>query len=445
MPDISKNTQAILLLTAPLITGPRTAVPGLLSPGEYKRLARNLREINCEPADLLSSDGPALRGSQAVVDENRLRGLLGRGFLLSQAVERWRSRAIWVVSRADFDYPRRLKARLREDSPPVIYGCGDFNLAESGGLAVVGSRNVSDELIDYTRDVGRLAAQARRTVVSGGAKGIDQAAMRGAIEGGGRVVGVLADSLEKTAMNRENRNLLIDGQLLLLSPYDPNAGFNVGNAMQRNKLIFALADAGLIVSADLNKGGTWAGATQQLEKLRLVPLFVRSTGPASSGLDALKVKGAMLWPNPTDATEFDDAVKVGMLARKSQRQPETDLFTYDSARAEVSRPRVGEGSVVVKETPTSSAKAVSEASKKKSWRAKGPAASVADDLFSAVRQIIHELLTVPMKEVEVADSLNVSIAQARSWLNRLVEERVLEKSAKPAKYVASSNSELFKS
>lgn len=53
-------------------------------------------------------------------------------------------------------------------------------------------------------------------------------------------------------MNREHRNLLIGDQLVLISPYDPSAGFNVGHAMQRNKLIYALADASLVVNADLN-------------------------------------------------------------------------------------------------------------------------------------------------------------------------------------------------
>jgi predicted Rossmann fold nucleotide-binding protein DprA/Smf involved in DNA uptake len=63
---------------------------------------------------------------------------------------------------------------------------------ETGGLAVVGSRHVDDALINYTTAVGRLAARSGKTLVSGGAKGIDQAAMRGALEAGGKVIGVLA-------------------------------------------------------------------------------------------------------------------------------------------------------------------------------------------------------------------------------------------------------------
>ena len=161
MPTLSPNTQAILLLTAPLIAGRSTPSSDLLSPGEYKRLARHLREIQRQPADLVSPDAADLwRACQPVMDENRLQRLLGRGFLLSQAIERWQTRAIWVISRADAEYPRRLKMRLREDAPPVIYGCGDMGLLESGGLAVVGSRHVDDSLIDYTMAVGRLAARA---------------------------------------------------------------------------------------------------------------------------------------------------------------------------------------------------------------------------------------------------------------------------------------------
>ena len=49
-------------------------------------------------------------------------------------MERWQTRAIWVVSRADSNYPRRLKARLREDAPAVMYGCGDLNLLETADL-----------------------------------------------------------------------------------------------------------------------------------------------------------------------------------------------------------------------------------------------------------------------------------------------------------------------
>ena len=179
MPDLSPNTQAILMLTAPLIAGRGTPKMDVLTPGEYKRLARHLREIKSQPADLVSTDAAELlRACRTVIEESRLERLLGRGFQLSQVVERWRARAIWVVSRADPEYPRRLKDRLRENAPAILYGCGEMELLDTGGLAVVGSRHVDDSLIEYTMQIGQLAAHANKTLVSGGARGIDQAAMR---------------------------------------------------------------------------------------------------------------------------------------------------------------------------------------------------------------------------------------------------------------------------
>ena len=84
----------------------------------------------------------------------------------------------------------------------------------------------------------------------------------------------------------------MDHKLVLISPYDPAAGFNVGHAMQRNKVIYALADAALVVTSDFEKGGTWAGAIEQLEKLHLVPVFVRNGANAGKGNSALLRHGA---------------------------------------------------------------------------------------------------------------------------------------------------------
>ena len=228
---LSLNTKAILLLTAPLISGGRGREAALLTAKEYRALAACLHSIQAKPADLLQSDADSLM-NQCRVGKERLDALLGRGFLLSQVVEYWRTRAIWVVSRADDSYPPILKERLKWDAPVLLYGCGDIGIAAAqGSLAIVGSRNVNESLKEYTRDVAALSAKAGRTVVSGAARGIDQAAMNGSLEAGGKAIGVLAGDLERTIMSREHRNLLLEERLLLVSPYDPKARFNVGHAM----------------------------------------------------------------------------------------------------------------------------------------------------------------------------------------------------------------------
>jgi predicted Rossmann fold nucleotide-binding protein DprA/Smf involved in DNA uptake len=417
--SLSPNTQAILLLMAPLIAGRNEPSADLLTPAEYKRLARFLREKQQQPADLLAPDAPALLGEcQQLIDSDRLKRLLGRGFLLSQALERWQTRAMWVVSRADAEYPRRWKALLKEDAPPILYGCGQATILDTGGLAVVGSRHVDDALIAYTEDIGRLAARSCRTLVSGGARGIDQAAMRGALEAGGKVVGILTDSLERAAMNRAHRNFLMDEQLTLVSPYDPVAGFNVGHAMQRNKLIYALADAALVVNADYEKGGTWAGAVEQLEKLRFVPVYVRSHGTTSKGLEALRRKGALPWPNPETPEALAELLAVERSPRKAAPR-QNELFSS-----------VREESKLASAIPQSLL----------SMHASGFPLSVelplapADALFAKVRELLEKMKT-PKTVDEVATDLGVLKSQAKEWLQRLVEDSVMEEyTRKPVRY-----------
>lgn len=326
---LTTNTQATLLLTAPLIAGRSADSPELLTLSEYNRLARVLRENLKQPGELVAGQtAQALEMCAAVFGRDRLEALLGRGFLLSQAVERWSSRAIWVTSRDDSTYPRRLLDRLKDDASPILYGCGDPALLNTGGFAVVGSRHVDEELIAYTENVGRLAAEAGCNLISGAARGIDRAAMNGALRGGGRVLGVMADTLERGALAPDNREPLTDRNLLLISPYDPAAGFNVGLAMQRNKVIYALADAALVVTSDFEKGGTWAGATEQLRRYQFVPVFVRGGTGAGKGNAALLQRGGCQWPDPRNPAQFREAISKAEAARVAQPRQETFALTF---------------------------------------------------------------------------------------------------------------------
>src|SRR5258707_7744764 len=138
--------------------------------------------------------------------------------------------------------------------------------------------------------------------------------MHGALLADGNVAGVMADSLERAALARDNREPLMEGRLVLISPYDPSAGFNVGHAMQRNKIIYALADAALVVTSDFEKGGTWAGAIEQLDRLHFVPVFVCNGVKAGKGNAALLLHGARSWPNPLSGEELNDALSLAAAA-----------------------------------------------------------------------------------------------------------------------------------
>ena len=421
--SVSPNTQAILLLTAPLIAGRGKYSSELLTHGEYNRLARIIYDNQQEPSDLLGPEANELiKRFQGIIDGGRLTRLLGRGFLLSQAIERWQARAIWVVSRADPDYSRRLKEQLKEAAPAVLYGCGDIAILDTGGLAIIGSRHVDDTLVEYTESIGHLAALAHRPVVSGGARGIDQAAMRGALQAEGRSVGVLADSLERLALARDHREYLMDERLVLISPYDPAAGFDVGHAMQRNKIIYALADAALVVSSDYEKGGTWAGAVEQLEKLHFVPVYVRSNGDIEKGLKALQGKGALPWPNPSSPEAFVEALNVQVELVKGMSGQKEFLLSIGNEPATVYK---AEPSTAVRASPSLSGPTT-------------PPMIPTEELFAKVKERLLQM-KLPKTDAEVAADLQISKSQAREWLHRLVKEGVLKQKHKPVRYFAPSD------
>jgi DNA processing protein len=324
---LSENAKAVLLLTAPLIAGRDNREDALLTPGEYKRLALYLRELGCEPADLISVDASDLiQKCGEVVARDRLENLLARGFKLGPVVDGWYSRSIWIVCSNDDEYPLNLKSRLGFDAPPLLYGCGEMSLLELRGLAVVGSRNADIDALEFSKNVGAQAANSGISIVSGGARGIDQAAMEGASRAGGTVVGVLPDGLFDAVVDRENRSGLMDGTLCLVSPFDPNARFFVGHAMQRNKYIYALSDAALVVSSELGKGGTWSGAKEQLDRFRLGPIYVRQLNQSSPGLDGLREKGASFWPNPRSTDEF--LMVFDQDKRSEPSHPNTNLTLF---------------------------------------------------------------------------------------------------------------------
>lgn len=348
------------------------------------------------------------------LDTERIFALLERGLLLTLALGRWRDCSLWIISRADPEYPRRFKTRLKQQAPPILYGCGDINLLEKGGLAVVGSRNVGDELIEYAENVAGLAAAAQCPIISGGARGVDSAAMRGALTEGGQVIGVLADRLERAALDRDNRDAVLNDQLLLISPYDPKAGFNVGNAMGRNKLMYALADAALVVESEYNSGGTWNGAIEQLDRMRLTSIYTRDDSSIGEGLMALQRKGAMKWPNP----QTTEDLAMILAGDKSTASPEALPPTATTTLLEGDTPT---GAPTTTPVADLAAETVDH-----------PVAP-ADKLYAKVEELIATI-SAPINDTDVAEYLNIDKRQAKAWLERLVADRKYVKLSRPVRY-----------
>jgi predicted Rossmann fold nucleotide-binding protein DprA/Smf involved in DNA uptake len=320
-PGIGKPTMLALLLCSKL---GRESTVKPLTPSEFDMLITRLDERGVDPAALMEPDSTAILDDLGLTDSNRDRidALLKRGGTIALAIEGFTNRGVWVVGRLDDDYPRRLIDRLSSSAPPLLYGSGDVSLLNSGGVVIVGSRDVDDPAIEFTRLVGRKCALDGLPVISGGARGVDRIAMQTAFEEEGVVIGILAADLEKTVMNRENRESIIGGNMVLATPYNPGAGFNVGNAMGRNKYLYALGDYAIVVSSAVEKGGTWSGAIENLKSKNPVPLFVRADDDVPPGNPALIGKGCIALT--TD--EIDSTAHIAdLLRQKSQdfRKPDT--------------------------------------------------------------------------------------------------------------------------
>ena len=289
-PQISRDTQAVLLLCG------RFAAREQIEPldtREYSRVEELLEQRSLRPADLLRSD---LDLAAAGLDASRVAQLLGRAMGLGLATERWANGGLWVISRSDNGYPSRLLQHLGRSAPPLLWGVGERSLSESGGVAVVGSREIDEGGATWAEEVAVAFVREGITIISGGARGTDQIATAAALNGGGRVIVVLPEGLGRPSVAGRHREAILDGRLLLLSSVYPDAGFTIGNAMGRNKVIYGMAEAAVIVRADANTGGTWAGAEAELKRAEPIPVFVRAEADIADGNRALLALGAREFP-----------------------------------------------------------------------------------------------------------------------------------------------------
>lgn len=280
--SLSDDTLATVLLCGNLGASGESGTP--LSRAEWNALVRSLIRANWRPGDVMRQGAAAAREALDLDDamEDRLQALLSRAVLVAAEIERLAAAGIGILSRADDAYPSRWRTRLREQSPPLLYVSGPAAVLERGGVAAVGSRNVDEAGAEFARRIGSAAARAGTPTISGGARGVDREAMFGALEAGGEAIGIMPDGLARALRSPDVRRWVGEGQLTLASAVRPNAGFSVGNAMGRNKLIYALADISVVISSDAGKGGTWAGATENLAR-GWSPLFVRDAPDAPEG------------------------------------------------------------------------------------------------------------------------------------------------------------------
>ena len=458
--DLSQDTEVVLLLCG-RFGGEKQEAHQPLSPREYGELAKWLNARGLRPSDLMGDTGQGALSTvqEARLERKRVEFLLGRGTALALALERWARGGLWVISRGDAEFPKRLKRQLKHAAPPLLYGAGDKSLLDMGGLAIVGSRDASEKALAYTRSIAARCAGEGLAIVSGGARGVDSAAMQGATEAGGFCIGVLASDLLKASVNRQNRVGLHEGRLVLVSPFFPEAGFNAGNAMGRNRYIYTLADQALVIDSALRSGGTWEGALENLRQ-GWVPLYVRTPGEGQ-GNSALVADGASPFTLTSDSTE---SLAVFFGARSADSAPagggpgylqqpllaaETDSLTsVTTVSLSANLEKVEPSATQTLESPAPAQQTTVGAhapalfgaadSSDKSEAGDQPASSYGGctlDMYADFSAKLESLLAAgALSEEDVSKLLCIEKSQAKAWLKRASEAGEVEKLKKPVRY-----------
>ena len=359
----------------------------------------------CAPETYCEKKMLPMRPQDQKIDRQRLESLLDRGVKLGFAVEEWQRNGIWIISRSDEGYPARFKRHLKNETPPLLFGVGTHSLLAGGGVGIVGSRNVrnlAQEGEAFTRHVAEICARNQMPVVSGGARGVDQIAIETALGVGGVAIDIVAENLlNRSLVPRSTRHAITDGRLLLLSPYHPDAGFTVWNAMGRNKLIYAMADFGLVVSVERGKGGTWAGAMEELKRVKKQepsrPVFVWTGSKSPPGNSKLLDLGAISWPEKINRDNLGQQL-TDLISqfRKTPREENLPFFPTQEDR---------EATLVEEQ------QAVSKLGTK------------AKSVYQVVLPIILSELDVPVTAEALAPKLEVEKSQLTKWLKKAVDEK----------------------
>jgi predicted Rossmann fold nucleotide-binding protein DprA/Smf involved in DNA uptake len=305
---ITENTKAILLLTS-FFNSSEVGKYKILTINEYGYFACWLRHNDYKPVELLDEsvlediwvkwDTPSshikakkiidfarLDNTIANITYERIKGLIARGASLSMALDRWQSAGVWIMDRKHEHYPPTILKHLKHQSPAVLFGVGNSELLANGAIGFVGSRDCTSQDEQATTDYVEVINSLQYQVVSGAAKGVDTHSMLASLNNGNTAIGVLTDSLFKASASGQWRQALKEKRLVLISPFFPEGRFTPANAMARNKYIYLLSQATVVVTSG-ETGGTWKGAVENLKK-NWVPMLVSShVQPLQAGNQAL--------------------------------------------------------------------------------------------------------------------------------------------------------------
>jgi len=180
-------------------------------------------------------------------------------------IENLYKQGIEIITLNDKSYPRNFKNFLKKYSPMVLYIKGNKSLLNEKIIAIAGSRDVSNKGILFTQNIAKKCVENGFVVSSGYARGVDKIALNTVVQHGGKSIAVIPQGIS-TFKNQLKKlyTAIIEGKVLVMSTFSPDAPWAVGRAMKRNKYIYGLAEKVYVAEAS-SGGGTWSGAVNGLK------------------------------------------------------------------------------------------------------------------------------------------------------------------------------------
>ena len=218
---------------------------------------------------------------------------------LEEAWENLKRSGLYLVTREDENYPKRL---LYINKPPYgIFYKGSLPPEDKKSIAIVGARRCSEYGRYYAKHLAELAVKAGCIIISGLAAGIDGAAHSGAMAAEGETYAVMGCGADY-CYPRQNQSLYrtMTQKGGILSEYMPQTKPLGKLFPQRNRLISGLSDVVVVIEAK-ERSGSLITADFALEQGKDIYALPGRVGDVlSGGCNRLIRQGAGIIVSPEE-------------------------------------------------------------------------------------------------------------------------------------------------
>ena len=441
MSDLNNDSCAIMLLCSNLALNYKVDKVKPITAIEWSKFARLLLNSSIKrPANLFNLSKEELKEHLFIKDNecDRIIGLLSKAGQLGFEINALNNAGIKIMTRADKEFPKVLKEKLKDKCPPVIYYCGDISILDNKMVGVVGSRNIDIYGLEFTKKIGKKIVDEGYSLVSGGAKGADSISQEEVLSQGGKVAAFIADSMIAKIRKKDIREAIASNNLLLMSSINPKAGFTVYSAMDRNKYIYCLSELTVVISSDYNKGGTWTGATECL-KNNWVPVVVREDANSPRGNKELIKLGGIKF----DVNNFDLPFDKYKIENTNNEIPyyEGDLLSMvDNTKLDnYNKIELKDNHRVIdvnfEKDEKQDVEIVCNPDDENKELVKTQNRDENDfDVYNLILDKMKEALENELSLDEFRSKFHVNKTQASEWLNRAIDDGVIKKLHKPVRY-----------